>query len=56
MLLHKKQQELDTTKSLLDESNDKINELEKNFKESNKRIEGLQEDIRRFAWGLLRHC
>lgn len=56
MLLHKKQQELDTTKSLLDDFNEKINELKMNFKESNKRIEGLQEDIKRFALGLLRHC
>jgi hypothetical protein len=56
MLLHKKQQELDITKSLLVESYEKIDELEKKLKESNKRLEELQEDVKRFALSLLCHC
>lgn len=44
-----KQQELDTTKNLLTESYEKIEELEKKFKDANITYDRLQEDMKRFV-------
>lgn len=44
-----KQQELDTTKILLTQSHEKIEELEKKFKDAKITYDRLQEDIKRFV-------